>query len=140
MKVQAVSFDADFKFWPVIKAQSVDCILVDEAQFLTKSQVLELVQVVDRLKIPVLTYGLRSDFQAKPFEGSLYLLVWADVLEELKTICACGKKATHNLRLDAKGRAMTQGEQVLIGGNERYEAVCRQHFYEKLALADAPAE
>lgn len=104
------------------------CILVDEAQFLKKTQVFQLTEIVDKLDIPVLAYGLRTDFQAEPFEGSLYLLAWAESLTEIKTICHCGRKATHVLRVDDQGKPITMGEQIAIGGNERYVSVCRKHF------------
>ncbi len=104
------------------------CVLIDEAQFLTKNQVLQLTMVVDRLNIPVLCYGLRSDFRAEPFEGSLYLLIWADEINEIKTVCYCGRKAIMNIRFDAENHKVTQGKQIEIGGNERYISVCRQHF------------
>lgn len=104
------------------------CVLIDEAQFLTKNQVLQLTMVVDRLNIPVLCYGLRSDFRAEPFEGSLYLLIWADEINEIKTVCYCGRKATMNIRFDAENHKVTVGRQIEIGGNERYISVCRKHF------------
>ena len=110
------------------------CILIDEAQFLTKAQVFELANIVDQLKIPVLSYGLRSDFMGEPFEGSKYLLAIADHLIELKTICHCGKKATMNLRVDKNGNPIKYGQQVLIGGNESYVATCRQHFYLNMSM------
>ena len=106
------------------------CVLVDEAQFLTREQVLQLCKVVDELDIPVLAYGIRTDFQGELFEGSRHLLAWADNLVEIKTICHCGRKATMVVRLDAEGRAVTEGEQIEIGGNERYLALCRKHFHE----------
>jgi len=111
------------------------CVLVDEAQFLTRHQVLQLARVADELSIPVICYGLRTDFQANLFEGSQHLLALADELKELKTICPCGKKATMNLRVDETGRAVRKGEQTEIGGNERYIALCRKHFMERLAEA-----
>jgi thymidine kinase len=104
------------------------CVLVDEAQFLSKAQVWQLTEIVDRLKVPVLAYGLRTDFRAEPFEGSQYLLAWADELIELKTICHTGKKATMVVRVDDDGRAVTAGPQVEIGGNERYLSVSRGEF------------
>jgi thymidine kinase len=104
------------------------CVLVDEAQFLSKAQVWQLTEVVDQLDIPVLAYGLRSDFRGELFEGSQYLLAWADSLTELKTICHTGRKATMVVRVDAKGRALTEGAQVEIGGNERYVSVSRAEF------------
>ncbi|AUX93637.1 thymidine kinase [Mixta gaviniae] len=111
----------------------VHCILVDECQFLTRDQVRELSDVVDYLDIPVLCYGLRTDFLGELFSGSQYLLAWADKLIELKTICHCGRKAGMVLRLDSNGRPYAEGEQVVIGGNERYVSVCRKHYKEALA-------
>lgn len=108
--------------------QKVKCILIDEAQFLTKKQVLQLTFVVDHLNIPVLCYGLRSDFRAEPFEGSLYLLIWADQINEIKTVCYCGRKAIMNIRFDMERHKITEGKQIEIGGNERYISVCRKHF------------
>ena len=101
---------------------------MDEAQFLTRRQVRQLSDICDLLDIPVLAYGLRTDFQGNLFEGSQHLLAWADSLTEIKTICHCGSKATMVLRIDSKGRAITDGRQVQIGGNERYLSVCRPHF------------
>ncbi len=106
----------------------IHCVLVDEAQFLKKNQVFQLTEIVDKLNIPILAYGLRTDFQAEPFEGSLYLLAWAESMSEIKTICHCGRKATHVLRLDEQGRPIAMGEQIAIGGNDRYVSVCRKHF------------
>ena len=108
------------------------CILVDECQFLTKEQVYQLTEVVDKLHIPVLCYGLRTDFLGELFEGSKYLLSWADKLVELKTICHCGRKANMVIRTDENGVAINEGDQVAIGGNERYVSVCRQHYKEAL--------
>lgn len=116
------------------KDQALDCILVDEAQFLTKQQVFQLSDVVDKLNVPVLCYGLRNDFRAELFEGSQYLLAWADKLVELKTICHCGRKANFVLRLNAQGEAIKDGAQIQIGGNESYVAVCRKHYKEKFHL------
>jgi thymidine kinase len=110
----------------------LDCILVDECQFLTKQQVNELTDVVDKLGIPVLCYGLRTDFRSELFEGSQYLLAWADKLIELKTICHCGRKANRVLRTDEHGKAIADGAQVEIGGNERYVSVCRTHYKAEL--------
>ncbi len=106
----------------------VHCVLIDECQFLTKEQVKQLSRVVDDLNVPVLCYGLRTDFMGEPFEGSLYLMSWADKLIELKTVCHCGRKATMVVRTDSEGRALNSGSQVEIGGNERYVSMCRQHF------------
>jgi thymidine kinase len=114
-------------------ADPVACVLVDEAQFLTSDQVWQLSDVADSLHIPVLCYGLRTDFQGKLFPGSAALLGIADDLTELKTICHCGRKATMNLRVDEGGRAVQQGAQVDIGGNTRYVAMCRRHFKDALA-------
>ena len=110
--------------------EPLNCVLVDEAQFLTKEQVFQLGEVTDDLKIPVLAYGIRTDFQGEPFPGSKYLLAWADNLKELKAICFCGNKATMVIRLDQEGNAITQGSQVEIGGNDRYVSMCRKHFKE----------
>jgi thymidine kinase len=107
---------------------ALSCVLVDEAQFLNREQVFQLASVCDELGIPVLAYGLRTDFQANLFPGSMWLLALADTMSEIKAICACGRKATMNLRVDSSGRAVTAGAQTEIGGNERYVAVCRRHF------------
>ena len=109
------------------RRQPIHCVLVDESQFLTREQVHELSEVVDQLDIPVLCYGLRTDFRGELFTGSQYLLAWSDKLVELKTICFCGRKASMVLRLDQEGRPYNEGEQVVIGGNERYVSVCRKH-------------
>jgi thymidine kinase len=108
--------------------ETLHCILIDEAQFLTRDQVFQLSEVTDKLRIPVLAYGLRTDFQGEPFEGSKYLLAWSDNLKELKAICHCGSKATMVLRMDSEGNAVTEGSQVEIGGNDRYISMCRKHF------------
>ena len=114
-------------------AAPIACVLVDEAQFLTPTQVHQLTDVADDLYIPVLCYGLRTDFQGRLFPGSAELLGWADDLIELKTICHCGRKATMNLRTNAEGKGLKEGAQVEIGGNERYVPLCRRHY--KAALA-----
>jgi thymidine kinase len=114
------------------KHKAIDCILIDEAQFLTKNQVTELCKVVDKLKIPVLCYGLRTDFLGELFTGAKYLLAWADKLIELKTVCFCGRKANMVLRTNEQGVPITAGEQVEIGGNDRYVSVCRKHYFEGL--------
>ncbi|HEX8446398.1 MAG TPA: thymidine kinase [Sphingomonas sp.] len=106
------------------------CVLVDEAQFLTQAQVLDLTRICDRTGIPVLAYGLRTDFRGALFEGSAQLLALADALVEIKAICACGRKATMNLRVDSVGAAVRDGAQTEIGGNDRYIALCRRHFME----------
>jgi thymidine kinase len=132
LESQAYPFEKMFDFFhfvnEVIKTKTISCILIDEAQFLTKAQVLQLTRIVDELKIPALAYGLRSDFTGEPFEGSRYLLAWADELSEIKTICHCGRKATMNPRIDEKGSLVREGEQIEIGGNDRYISLCRKHF------------
>jgi len=136
LKADAVTFDTNLdlfvKIADELKDSPIHCILVDEAQFLTRNQVKQLGSVADSLKIPVLCYGLRTDFQANLFEGSKWLLALADELIELKTICTCGSKATMNLRVDEKGDAVKEGASIEIGGNNRYIALCRKHFNEKL--------
>ncbi|EKO3616971.1 thymidine kinase [Vibrio metschnikovii] len=112
--------------------QKRHCVLVDECQFLTREQVYQLTEVVDKLDIPVLCYGLRTDFLGELFEGSKYLLSWADKLIELKTICHCGRKANMVIRTDENGQAICEGDQVDIGGNDRYVSVCRQHYKQAL--------
>ena len=107
------------------------CILVDESQFLSPVQVRQLAHLADEVGIPVLCYGLRTDFQGKLFPGSAELLALADSLVELKSVCECGRKATMNLRVDGEGNAVRKGEQKEIGGNERYIALCRRHFMQR---------
>lgn len=109
--------------------EKVACMLVDEAQFLTREQVRSLLMIVDEYRIPVICYGLRTDFMGELFEGSKWLLAWADMIEELKTICWCGKKATMNARI-VDGKVVHHGEQIQIGGNESYIALCGKHFRE----------
>ena len=113
------------------KNSIVDCVLIDEAQFLTQNQVIQLGKIVDELDTPVLAFGIRTDFQGNLFEGSKYLLAWADNLKEIKTVCHCGRKATMVLRLNAKGEVVSDGTQIEIGGEEKYVSVCRKHFIEK---------
>ena len=117
--------------------RKLHCILVDEAQFLTRDHVLQLCRIADELSIPVLCYGLRTDFQGALFPGSAALLALADALIELKAVCECGRKATMNLRVDAEGHAVASGEQTEIGGNDRYVALCRRHFMERLREGEA---
>jgi thymidine kinase len=117
--------------------RKLDCILVDEAQFLTHDHVLQLCRISDELKIPVLCYGLRTDFLGNLFPGSAALLALADALIELKAVCECGRKATMNLRVDADGHAIAAGAQTEIGGNDRYVALCRRHFFERLRESEA---
>lgn len=133
LEAEANLFEPETNLFQAIQATPPDCVLVDEAQFLTPAQVDELGAVVDRLGIPVLAYGLRTDFQGRLFRGSERLLAIADKLVELKAVCACGRKATMNLRVDASGHAVREGAQTEIGGNDRYVAVCRHHFSEALA-------
>jgi thymidine kinase len=135
LEAKAVTFDNDFNIYETVQKQKavnpiLSCILVDEAQFLTKAQVMQLTDVVDKLGLPVLAFGIRSDFQGEPFPGSLSLLVWADNIVELKTICFCGKKALMNTRIDSNGQVVRTGAQIEIGGNETYISTCRKHFKE----------
>jgi len=134
LEANATSFKSDVDLYELIssrnKEEPLNCVLLDEAQFLTKEQVFQLGEVTDELDIPVLAYGIRTDFQGEPFAGSKYLLAWADNLKELKAICFCGNKATMVIRLDEDGNAITQGSQVEIGGNDRYVSMCRKHFKE----------
>jgi len=108
-----------------------DCIIVDEAQFCKKSEVEFFIHIVDDLGIPVICYGLRTDFQREPFEGSIWLLAWADVIEELKTVCWCGQGASCNTRLNENGKIIKTGEQIFLGANDRYVALCRKHYKEE---------
>jgi thymidine kinase len=117
---------------------TLNCVLVDEAQFLTKDQVWQLAHVADDLGIPVLCYGLRTDFLGNLFPGSQWLLAIADTLTELKAVCACGRKATMNLRIDGQGKPVASGQQTEIGGNDRYVALCRRHFAAALAGQHQP--
>jgi thymidine kinase len=137
LQATAITFSTTGNLFRVIQQEheksKVDCVLIDEAQFLTKLQVRQLSDVCDELDIPVLAYGLRTDFQGNLFEGSEYLMAWSDNLNEIKTICHCGRKATMVLRLDSSGRPVREGEQIQIGGNERYVSVCRKHFKQGLA-------
>ena len=125
-----------------IPVKDYDCVIVDEAQFLTKKQVEELVRIVDELGVPVIAYGLRTDFQGNFFEGSLWLMAWADTIEEIKTICWCGKKAICNARV-VNGKVVKEGDQILLGGSSQYVSLCRRHWasgelgdFQDLNLAD----
>ncbi|WP_313563453.1 thymidine kinase [Ruminiclostridium cellobioparum] len=111
------------------KNAEINCVIVDEAQFLTKQQVYHLTRLVDHDKIPVICYGLRADFRGELFEGSQYLLAWADTIEEIKTICWCGKKAIMNARYQGD-KIIKEGEQVEVGGNDRYISLCRSHWHD----------
>ena len=133
LQSEAVGFDADTDLQRLVERDiaahgALHCVLVDEAQFLSRTQVWQLSEVVDGLRIPVLCYGLRTDFRGELFEGSQHLLAWADELVEIKTICHSGRKATMTVRVDANGFAVQDGPQVEIGGNERYVSVSRAEF------------
>ena len=133
LRAQGTIFGRDDDLAAMVEADiaahgDLHCVLVDEAQFLTKRQVWALGEVVDALGVPVLAYGLRTDFRGELFEGSQYLLAWADNLSEIKTICHTGRKATMVARLDGSGRIVEQGEQVVIGGEDRYVSLCRRHW------------
>ncbi|USS89849.1 thymidine kinase [Fructilactobacillus cliffordii] len=130
----AIAIDPDTNAYEIVEEQAnlidrpISCVLVDEAQFLEKHHILELARIVDELRIPVMAFGLKNDFQNHLFSGSKYLLLYADKLEEMKTICwFCEKKATMNLRLH-EGQPVYEGEQVVMGGNESYYPVCRTHY------------
>ena len=137
LATDAHRFDGATDLWERMSAahrvEPLACVLVDEAQFLTHAQVWELARVADEAGIPVLCYGLRTDFRGELFPGSATLLGIADALIELKAVCHCGRKATMNLRVDAQGGAVHEGAQTEIGGNDRYVALCRRHFSEALA-------
>ena len=111
---------------------NIDCVLIDEAQFLTKDQVFQLGQIVDQLNIRVMAYGIRTDFQGELFTGSMYLLAWSDRLKELRAVCHCGKKATMIVRVNEDGSVIREGDQIDIGGNEKYLSLCRKHFSQGL--------
>lgn len=132
LEQEADLFDASLNLFQHVitrnTEKSINCVLVDESQFLTKDQVWQLTEVCDQLKIPVLCYGIRTDFQGQLFPGSQWLLAWADELHELKTICHCGSKANMVVRVDENGEAIQDGIQVEIGGNDRYVSLCRKHF------------
>ncbi|MBT7406165.1 MAG: thymidine kinase [Opitutae bacterium] len=129
---EALAFGNEDNLFDMVREADSDsklnCILVDEAQFLSKEQVRQLIRLVDEEGIPVLTYGIRSDFKGEVFEGSKFLLAWSDEMKEIKTICHCGKKATMNARVSTEGDMETAGAQIEIGGNERYISLCRGCF------------
>lgn len=133
LSAKANLFNADTDMFSEIRQlnekNNTHCVLIDESQFLTREQVMQLTRVVDELNIPVLCYGLRSDFMGEPFSGSQYLLVWADKMSEIKTVCHCGRKATMVLKIDAAGNPVRQGDQIEIGGEDRYVSVCRKHWF-----------
>ena len=132
LEANAIPFEAGTDIAAIVADrhahEAIACVLVDEAQFLTSPQVDQLAHLADVVGIPVLAYGLRTDFQGQLFPGSARLLALADSLIELKSVCECGRKATMNLRVDAQGRAVVEGAQTEIGGNDRYVALCRKHF------------
>ena len=134
LKAKAISIHNEFRFYEYVKNiryKNINCIFVDEAQFLTKEQVRDLSKISDKLDIPVMCYGIRTDFQGELFHGSSELLAIADNLNELKTICSeCDKKATMVVRLDENGDVILEGKKILVGGNEIYKTVCRKHFRE----------
>ena len=136
LHAQAHRFTPETDLWERVTAaarvEPLACVLVDEAQFLTEGQVWQLARLADEANIPVLCYGLRTDFQGELFPGAKVLLGIADSLVELKAVCHCGRKSTMNLRVDASGGAVRQGAQTEIGGNDRYVALCRKHFTEAL--------
>ena len=150
LQSEAMVFDTDTDLFECTRAKldrhNVHCVLVDESQFLSRDQVYQLTEVVDRLDIPVLCFGLRTDFQGELFEGSRFLLAWADELTELKTICHTGRKANMVVRVDDEGYALLEGAQVEIGGNERYVSVSRKEFKnvfyggKRIKFIDPPAD
>ena len=140
LQSEAVSIRPDEDLFATVSSlmseKPLHCVLIDEAQFLSKQQVLQIGRISDHLDVPVLAYGLRTDFQGEPFEGSKYLLAIADNLKEIKAICHCGSKATMVIRQDPDGNIITSGESVEIGGNDRYVSMCRKHFYEAFDASD----
>ncbi len=139
LKEAARSFDAQTDLYAEIgkslESEGVNCVFVDEAQFLSSEQVMQLARAVDYLNLPILCFGLRTDFRGDLFPGSERLLAIADEIRELKTICHCGRKAIMNLRIDPSGCAIAEGASIEIGGNERYTPLCRRHFFEQLAAS-----
>jgi thymidine kinase len=134
----AEHFEPDTDFWELLKDTTVHCVLIDEAQFLSKAQVRQLTRVVDEANVPVMCYGLRTDFMGELFPGSAALLAWADTLTELKTICYCGRKATMVVRVSPNGTVERAGQQVEVGGNDRYVSLCRRHFGEAMRSGECP--
>ena len=139
LEAEAVDVDPSVNLLDLVKnaseGQPIHCVLVDEAQFLSADQVDQLTEVVDALNIPVLAYGLRTDFLGALFEGSRQLLALADELREIKTVCHCGRKAIMVVRFDGEGQPMHSGDQIQIGGNETYVSMCRRHFKESLKIS-----
>lgn len=121
-------FVEDFIYRKVARIKEYDCIIVDECQFCTKKQIEYFAYIVDELDVPVLCFGLRTDFLGNLFEGSQHLMAWADKIEEIKTMCWCGQKAIMNVRIDEAGNMVTQGEQISMGGNDKYISLCRKHY------------
>lgn len=134
LTADAISFDTDFNLYKYVEDrllnedENIKCILVDEAQFLTKAHVYQLSDIADYLNVPVLTYGLRTDYMGEPFVGSKYLLALAEEIIEIKTVCHCGRKATMNMRVGSDGKKIDKGDQIHIGGNNSYVSICRKHF------------
>ena len=144
LKQSAIGYDEEFNLYDYVKDKQKElteltCILVDEAHFLKKNQVAQLVKIASDLNVAVLCYGLRSDFQGEPFEGSTYLLAWAQELMEIKTICHCGSKATMNIRVDNEGNPITEGSQVAVLGSAKYVSSCMKHFREAVPEMDRKA-
>ena len=135
---EAERFDSDTDFWALLSGSEAHCVLIDEVQFLSVAQVRQLARVVDEVNIPVMCYGLRTDFRGELFPGSAALLAWADTLTELKTICYCGRKATMVVRVSPAGAVERAGEQVEVGGNDRYVSLCRRHFSEAQRTGTCP--
>ena len=140
LKGEAIAYDDATDLRAEIEKENASgraaCVFVDEAQFLNKTQVFQLASAVDELHMPVLCYGLRTNFRGELFDGSKWLLALADEINELKTICDCGAKATMNLRVDANGKAVKEGADIEIGGNDRYVPLCRRHFLERFNASD----
>ena len=136
LEAEAHLFHKDDNLLNILSEQNlkdpIDCVLIDESQFLSREQVRQLAQAVDSFDVPVLCYGIRTDFRGELFPGSQHLLAWADNLIELKTICHCGSKATMVVRIDENGNVIEDGDQVVIGGNDRYQSMCRKHFAEHI--------
>jgi thymidine kinase len=141
LTVDAHAYSSDIDLFEAVgdelKRRKLHCVLIDEAQFLTRDHILQLARLADEVGLPVLCYGLRTDFLGQLFEGSAALLALADTLVELKAVCECGRKAMMNLRVDADGHAVAAGAQTEIGGNDRYVALCRRHFFERLREGEA---
>lgn len=140
LQAEAIAFSESDSLLEICRKENdeerVACVFVDEAQFLSRRHAYHLSEIADALSIPVLAYGLRTDFQGNLFEGSQHLLAWADVITEIKTICHCGSKATMVLRIDSNGRPIRGGDQIKVGGNESYVSVCRRHFKAGISQKD----